>query len=96
MGRADIRGEGHGVATTIIPVNEAQAHFGGLIQEIEDEGLSVLVTRDGRPVAKIVPVPSLHARSSFGALSAYADPRRIPEERGAFESAMEEKHAADR
>lgn len=48
---------------TMMNVNEAKAHFSGLISEVENNLVSFTIMRYGRPVARIVPLES--PRRSF-------------------------------
>mgnify|MGYP001477599705 CR=1 FL=1 len=52
------------VAQTV-ELQEAQDHLSALVDEAA-RGQEVVLTRDGQPVAKIVPIPSLPKRRQFG------------------------------
>ncbi|HWW62361.1 MAG TPA: type II toxin-antitoxin system prevent-host-death family antitoxin [Thermoanaerobaculia bacterium] len=42
--------------TKTVPAAEAQAHFLELLDDVAERNVEVLVTRDGEPVAKVVPI----------------------------------------
>ena len=41
---------------TTLNVNEAKAHFSGLITEVEKSLVSFTIMRYGRPIARVVPI----------------------------------------
>ena len=41
-----------------ILISEFKTHCVGLLNEVHDTGSAVLVTKRGRPLAKVVPVPT--------------------------------------
>jgi prevent-host-death family protein len=41
-----------------ISVHEAKAHFSELLSAVQDEGISIIVSRYGHPVAEIKPLQS--------------------------------------
>lgn len=46
-----------------VPVDEAQARFLSILREVESSKIEVLVTRDGLPVARVVPIEPRSRRS---------------------------------
>ncbi|HEY0141937.1 MAG TPA: type II toxin-antitoxin system prevent-host-death family antitoxin [Thermoanaerobaculia bacterium] len=46
-----------------VPANEAQARFLAILKEVENSRIEVLVTRDGMPVARVVPIEPRATRS---------------------------------
>jgi prevent-host-death family protein len=41
-----------------ISVHEAKAHFSEVLSQVQDEGISIIVSRYGNPVAEIKPLRS--------------------------------------
>ena len=41
---------------TMLNVNEAKANFSGMLAEVEDRMVSFTIMREGRPLARIVPI----------------------------------------
>jgi prevent-host-death family protein len=48
---------------------EAKVHLTEILDRVE-RGESLTITRDGRPVAQLVPIPSPHQRSRIEAIQA--------------------------
>jgi prevent-host-death family protein len=51
----------------MIPAGEFEAHCLRIMDEVRDTGTEVVITQNGTPVAKLVPVDE-EIRDSFGAL----------------------------
>ena len=51
-----------------IPAGEFKARCLQLMDEVEESGREVVITKRGRPVAKLVPVASAGARDVFGCM----------------------------
>jgi len=48
-----------------VNVHEAKTHLSKLLAEVE-KGKEIVIARDGKPVAKLVPVPRKKNRITFG------------------------------
>jgi prevent-host-death family protein len=48
------------VATRTMPITEVKAGLLGLVTEVGDTGDEIIITRRGRPVAKLVPAATAH------------------------------------
>ena len=51
-----------------IPAGEFKARCLQLMDEVEETGREVIITKRGRPVAKLVPVTEASARDVFGCM----------------------------
>lgn len=51
-----------------IPAGEFKARCLQLMDQVEETGREVIITKRGRPVAKLVPVPEAPARDVFGCM----------------------------
>lgn len=49
-----------------IPASKAKAHLLELLNTVDTKGESVIITKRGRPVAKLVPIEQPPARRIFG------------------------------
>jgi prevent-host-death family protein len=49
-----------------IPASQAKAHLLELLNAVDHKGESIIITKRGRPVAKLVPIESQPARDIFG------------------------------
>ena len=58
-----------------IGVYDAKTHLAKLLDEVE-KGESVTITRHGRPVAKLVPVPGRRKRSVAEVIAAIRESRK--------------------
>lgn len=77
MGRECNRGltllqEYHAVMTKTVPAAEAQAHFLELLDDVTERNVEVLVTRDGEPVAMVVPFDRLRG-PMYGTIEFHGD-----------------------
>ena len=48
------------LATRTMPITEVKAGLLGLVTEVGDTGDEIIITRRGRPVAKLVPAAMAH------------------------------------
>lgn len=76
-----------------IALSDAKARLSALVREVEDEGMRFTIMRNGRPVARLMPIAGGSEISSFGVLSAYADASRRRQEKDAWGTAVKEKYA---
>ncbi len=58
-----------------VGVYEAKTHLPRLLNEVE-QGESITITRHGRPVARLVPVPEARKRSVADAIAAIEEFRK--------------------
>ena len=49
-----------------VPASKAKTHLLELLNTVDRKGESVIITKRGRPVAKLVPIENQPARSIFG------------------------------
>ena len=49
-----------------VTLEEASAQLEGLVGRVEQSGEEIVITRDNRPVAKLVALPVARARPRFG------------------------------
>jgi prevent-host-death family protein len=49
-----------------VTLEEARAHLAGLVDRVAQGGEEIVITRDDRPVAKLVALPGTRARPRFG------------------------------
>lgn len=49
-----------------IPATQAKAHLLELLNTVDHKGESIIITKRGRPVAKLVPIENPPVRSIFG------------------------------
>ncbi len=49
-----------------VPASKAKAHLLELLNSVDRKGESVIITKRGRPVAKLVPIEQAPPRSIFG------------------------------
>lgn len=55
-----------------VPVSEAKAHLLSLVNHVAATGESVVVTKRGRPVAKVIPFRPEKEKPFFGRLKGFA------------------------
>ncbi|MBQ9691167.1 MAG: type II toxin-antitoxin system Phd/YefM family antitoxin [Eggerthellaceae bacterium] len=79
--------------STAIALSEAKAHLSALIREVEGEGARFTIVRNGRPVARLMPIAGGDDTASFGMLASYADISHISEEKHAWKKVVGKKHA---
>lgn len=77
----------------VIPLSEAKARLSALVHELEAEGKRYTITRNGRPVARLVPLAGGDDQQAFGMLAHYADSAKRARENEAWKKAAEDKHA---
>lgn len=56
-----------------IPAAEFKAHCLQLLDGVQKSGQSLVVTKRGRPVARVTPIPSAQPTSLFGCLKGQVD-----------------------
>ena len=77
-----------------VALAEAKAGFSAIVRQVNEDGARFTVTKDGKPVARIIPFGAVPPReSAFGALHRFADPALTAQGAGAFARASREKHA---
>lgn len=84
------------MTTVTVPLSEAKARFSSLIRRVETDGARFIISKNNKPIAKIVPLSGADVKSIAGSLSQYAHSDLIAEEGSAFARAMEAKHATNR
>ena len=76
-----------------VALSDAKAQLSALVRKVEGEGVRFTIMRNGRPVARLMPIAGGSEISTFGALSSYADTSRRRKEKDAWSTAVREKYA---
>ncbi|MBR2835506.1 MAG: type II toxin-antitoxin system Phd/YefM family antitoxin [Coriobacteriales bacterium] len=83
------------MTTVTISVSEAKTQFSNVIHQVENNAVQYIVSKNNKPVARIVPIAGYEQKSLFGVLASYADSTLRAKESSAFAQEMEHKHAAN-
>ena len=55
-------------ATKSVTVSHAKTHLLSLVNDVDQRGESLVLTRRGRPIAKLVPIEAAQLESIFGCM----------------------------